>query len=38
MAANIARFSRVEATADGLKAASVALCLVLDQDVPSVLT
>jgi 8-oxo-dGTP pyrophosphatase MutT (NUDIX family) len=37
MAANIARFSRVEATADGLTAASVALCLVLAEDVPSVL-
>ena len=33
MAANIRRFSRVEASADGLQAASVALCVVLDQDI-----
>ena len=37
LAASIARFSRAEATAEGLKAASVALCVVLDEDVPSLL-
>ncbi len=37
LAASIARFSRAEVTADGLKAASVALCVVLDEDGPSLL-
>jgi 8-oxo-dGTP pyrophosphatase MutT (NUDIX family) len=37
MTENIARFSRVEAAAEGLKAASVTLCVVLDRDVPSLL-
>jgi 8-oxo-dGTP pyrophosphatase MutT (NUDIX family) len=37
LAASIARFSRAEATAEGLKAASVALCVVIDEDVPSLL-
>jgi 8-oxo-dGTP pyrophosphatase MutT (NUDIX family) len=37
MTANVARFSRIEAATEGLKAASVALCVVLDGDVPSLL-
>jgi 8-oxo-dGTP pyrophosphatase MutT (NUDIX family) len=37
IAANIARFRRVEAPGHGLKAASVAVCVVLDGDVPSLL-
>jgi 8-oxo-dGTP pyrophosphatase MutT (NUDIX family) len=37
MTANIARFSRVDAADEDLKAASVALCVVLHQDVPSLL-
>ena len=37
LAASIAQFSRAEVTADGLKAASVALCVVLDEDGPSLL-
>jgi len=37
MAANIARFRRAEAAAEGHKAASVALCVVVDGDVPSLL-
>ena len=37
LAANIARFRRAEISAAGLKAASVALCVVLDEDVTSLL-
>ena len=37
LAANVARFRRVEAPAGGLKAASVAACVVLADDVPSLL-
>jgi 8-oxo-dGTP pyrophosphatase MutT (NUDIX family) len=37
IAANIARFRRIEAPGHGLKAASVAVCVVLDGDVPSLL-
>ena len=37
LAASIARFSRAEVTADGLKAASVALFVVLEVDGPSLL-
>lgn len=37
IAANIARFSRIEAPGDGLKAASVAVCVVLDGDALSLL-
>ena len=37
LAASIAGFSRAEVTADGLKAASVALCVVLERDGPSLL-
>ena len=37
MAAHLARFCRVEATAEGLKAASVALCVVIDKNAPSLL-
>jgi 8-oxo-dGTP pyrophosphatase MutT (NUDIX family) len=37
MAANLARFQRTRAPEAGLKAASVAVCVVLQQDVPAVL-
>jgi 8-oxo-dGTP pyrophosphatase MutT (NUDIX family) len=37
IAANLSRFHRVEAPADGLKVASVAVCIVLQQEVPSLL-
>jgi 8-oxo-dGTP pyrophosphatase MutT (NUDIX family) len=35
--ANLSRFRRVEAPADGLKVASVAVCIVLQQEVPALL-
>ena len=35
--ANLSRFPRVEAPADGLKVASVAVCVVLQQEVPALL-
>jgi 8-oxo-dGTP pyrophosphatase MutT (NUDIX family) len=37
MAANLARFRRIQAPQAGLKAASVAVCVVLQQDVPALL-
>ena len=35
--ANLSRFRRVEAPADGLKVASVAVCIMLQQDVQALL-
>ena len=35
--ANLSRFRRVEAPADGLKVASVAVCIVLQREVPALL-
>ena len=37
IAANLSRFPRVAAAADGLKVASVAVCVVLQHDVPALL-
>lgn len=37
IAANLGRFPRVEAPADGLKAAAVAVCVVIHDDVPALL-
>jgi len=37
IAANLGRFPRVEAPADGLKAAAVAVCVVIQDDVPVLL-
>jgi 8-oxo-dGTP pyrophosphatase MutT (NUDIX family) len=37
IAANLGRFRRVGAPADGLKAAAVAVCIVIQEDVPALL-
>jgi 8-oxo-dGTP pyrophosphatase MutT (NUDIX family) len=37
MAANLGNFARIAASGPGLRAASVAICVVLDADVPSLL-
>ena len=37
IAANLGRFRRVEAPADGLKTAAVAACVVIQEDVPALL-
>lgn len=37
IAANLGRFPRIEAPADGLKAAAVALCVVIQNDLPALL-
>ena len=37
IAGNLSRFRRVEAPADGLKVASVTVCIVLQQEVPALL-